>query len=498
MYCHQCGSKVPEGARFCSTCGASLSISQDTYSTESVEHETETSQIPENQNPQLQDERMEDAPYLNKQTVQAQQNEEEPQSKQLKELQTEQQTEQQSEILTEPPTEPAKEPQNPNSETLVEVAAAVQTQTQSKVRSQQRNTQPEDKPGFSQKLKKYLFVIIPIVSLLGVSGGVFAYYNHETTINQQVKEFKTEAEKAATKGQYQKAIKALDKGIQLRPDYKLLQTEKETVKTAQSYSKSINQIAEYIRTKKFDDATKELNTLSQMLTKAKGPLFKPFKQQLKEKEVSITVGKIKQEIDGLQTIEELGGKLTVVASLSSDEANAVKTQITNKIIQLASDQAEGYLQNKDFDNALSVIDSGLSYSKDEAKLLAFKERVQSEKAAFEKAEQDRIEQAMEAAAKEDLKNHTAAVDVLSFNVELDEYGDAYLTGEVKNSATTSIYSIQIEYTVFDAVGEYSDTGYTTVYPYYLEPGETGSFEDIIYYVDENVKVEINNIKWYLD
>lgn len=479
MYCHQCGAKVPDGAKFCSSCGANLTLSKDTYSTESVQHEADASQILEKQNhnqpdKQINDAPTEDIPFVNNQSVQAVQN------------------------ADEPPTDQA----NPIVETLGEVAASVavqQSQTRAKLPTQpQKNAQTEDKTGFSSKLKNYLFAIIPIVSLLGVSSGVLAYYNHETTVNQQVKELKTEAEKVATKGQYEKAIKALDEGIQLRPEYKLLKTEKKTIKLAQSYSKSIDQIAEYIRTKKFDAATKELNSLSQNLTKQKGPLFEPFNQQLKEKEVSITVGKIKQEIDGLQTIDELGGKLTVVASLSSDEAAAVKTQIINKIIQLASDQAESYLQNKDFDNALTVLDSGLNYSKDEAKLLAFKERVQSEKAAFEKAEQDRIEQAMEAAAKEDLKNHTAAVDVLSFNLELDEYGDAYLTGQVKNSATTSIYSVQIEYIVYDAAGEYSDTGYTTVYPYYLAPGETGEFEDIIYYVDENAKVEINNIKWYLD
>ncbi|MGJ7920787.1 zinc-ribbon domain-containing protein [Neobacillus sp. LXY-4] len=467
MYCHQCGSKLQEGSRFCSSCGAN--VSQDLNPPNApIQEETSSTKAYDDSSSK----------------VWAVEAEAEPSPK----------------FEAEP--EGKENPEEVPESALVEVAAAVQAQAQAKIKNegqpQQRAAAQNEETSLSKKLAKYLFVIIPLISLLGVSGGVYAYYNHETNVNQQVKELKTEAEKMALKGQYEKAIKALDKGIKLRPDYKLLKTEKETVKLAESYSKSMDKVANFIKTKKFEDATKELNTLTEKVSKQKGPLFEPFNQQLKEKEVSITVGKIKQELDGLNTIDELGGKLTVVASLSSAEANAVKTQILNKIIQLASDQAEKYLQDKDFSNAISVLDNGLSYSKEDAKLLAFKERVQSEKTSFEKAEQERIEQAMEAAAKEDLKNHTAAVDVTSFEVEQDEYGDLYLYGEVKSSATTSIYSVKIEYTIYDESGAYYDDSYTTVYPYYLAPGETGNFEDIIYGIDGNVKVEIDNITWYLD
>ena len=127
-----------------------------------------------------------------------------------------------------------------------------------------------------------------------------------------------------------------------------------------------------------------------------------------------------------------------------------------------------------------------------------KEKVKNEQVAFEKAEQERIEQAMKAAAQEDLKNRTAAVEVTALNANVDEYGDLYINGEIKNVATKGIYSITIYYTITDAEGNYLDDGFTTVYPYYVKPGDTGTFEDIYYGVNENAKVAIDNITWYLD
>jgi len=90
------------------------------------------------------------------------------------------------------------------------------------------------------------------------------------------------------------------------------------------------------------------------------------------------------------------------------------------------------------------------------------------------------------------------VDVSDFSVEVDEYGDLYIAGNVKNVATTTIGSITIHYSIYDENDMYLSNGSTSVYPYYLEPGELGSFEDIYYGVYQNVNVEIDNVTWYLN
>lgn len=408
MFCHQCGVKLPEEARFCSNCGAKV-VHDENVTTE------------------------------NSQEV-------------------------------------------PSHEEEIEKEQDQKAESQSKF----------------QKIRKFLPTVIPVSSFVLIAMGVTFYYLYEDRVNAQVLSLKNTAEELALKGEYEKAETKLNKAIKMRPEYGVLQKNIKAVQLANDFAKSLDQVAGKIKYKQFDDAAKDLASLKEKVNAEKGPLFKPFHKQIAEKEVTIKVGKIKQEIDQLHTVDQLAEKLNIVSSLSTEEAKAVKEQIINKIVQISSDEAQKELQNKQFSDALAVLDKGLQYAVNDKKLLTFKEKVKQEKEVFEKAEQERLEKAMEVAAQEDLKNQTAAVEVSSLDAQVDDYGDLYINGNIKNVATTGIYSVTIYYTITDMNGNYIDEGFTTVYPYHLNPGDSGSFEDIFYGVNQDVNVEVTNIKWYLD
>jgi hypothetical protein len=369
--------------------------------------------------------------------------------------------------------------------------------SQEKNFEQEQDHRDESKPK-NRMIGNILPIVIPVTSFALVAIGVLFYYFYEDSVNAQVLNLKNTAEELALKGEYEKAETKLNKAIKLRPEYLVLQENKKAVQLAQDFANILEQVTEKIKKKQFDEAAKELASLKEKVNAENGPLFEPFHIQIAEKEVAITVGKIKQEIDQLHTVDQLAEKLNVVSSLSTEEAKAVKEQIINKIVQISSDEAEKELQSKQFSDALAVLDKGLQYAVNDQKLLTFKEKVKQEQEAFERAEQERLEKAMEAAAQEDLKNKTAAVEVSSLDVQVDDYGDLYIYGNIQNVATTSIYSVTIYYTITDMNGNYIDEGSTTVYPYYLNPGDSGTFEDIFYGVNQDVNVEITNITWYLD
>ena len=146
---------------------------------------------------------------------------------------------------------------------------------------------------------------------------------------------------------------------------------------------------------------------------------------------------------------------------------------------------------------MSIVDKGLQYAVNDEKLTALKQRIEQDKKAFEKAEQERIEQAMKSAAQEDLINKTAAAEVLDLSAQVNEYGDLYLSGTVNNKATTNIYSVTVYYSIYDENGSFIEKGDTVVYPYLLEPGDNGTFENTHYGLHENATVQIDNITWYL-
>ncbi|MCM3584351.1 FxLYD domain-containing protein [Mesobacillus maritimus] len=348
------------------------------------------------------------------------------------------------------------------------------------------------------KVVSLLPLLLPFISLLLVSTGLTFYYVKESNINEETLELKRLADQAALDGNFKEAKKYGSEALEQRPGFMVLETDLEAINDAIQYQQRIKNISNDIKKSHFNRASKELASLKDELTRKHGPIYQPFNEQLQEKNISITVGSIKQELNNLNTIDELANKLTILASLPREAATATREQILNKIVQLSTDKAETELSNKQFSNAFITIDKGLQYAVNDEKLLSLKTRVQQEKEAFELAEQQRIEQALKAAEQEDLKNRTAAVEVTDFIVEVDEYGDIYLKGTVKNTATKGINSITISYTIFDENKEILDKGEVTVYPFELAPGESGTFEDTYFGAYQDVTVEIDNITWYLN
>lgn len=452
MYCHQCGKKVLEGSRFCSHCGAQI-------------------QQPPEENL---DANIDEAAVLGKKEV----NDISEAAEEGSDSELNQNTIQTDSNICESTEET--------------IAATIEEQPEKPTSSSHRQ---ESK---LHVILRLLPILLPIISLILVTAGLGYYYFQEKEINKEVLALKEKAEDTALKEDYGKAKELLEKALEKRPNYSALKADLKIIEKALNFEKSISQISQAIKETQFDAASKELESMKGQLNKEKNPFFEPFQNLIKEKEIQITVGTIKKELNKLTTVEQLGSKLSILSSLPEEEAGEVKKEILNKIVQITSDEAEKELNNKQFSSAISIIDEGLQYAVNDKKLLALKSRVEQDKKSFEQAEQQRIEKAMEAAAKEDLKNQTAAVEVSDCSVTVDEYGDMYMMGTVKNVATTKISSISISYSFYGTNNEYLGNGYTSVYPYSLNPGESGNFEDVYFGVYQDVRVEIDNITWYLE
>ncbi|MFD1037139.1 FxLYD domain-containing protein [Virgibacillus byunsanensis] len=368
----------------------------------------------------------------------------------------------------------------------------------SKTDNSQEDRQKRSKRKSSSTFTSILPFLIPIISILLAGGGLGAYYYYEQDINNKVLALQKSAEDAALEGEYEDAKGLLTQAKSMRPNYDVLEADLQIIMQVNEVLTNLDDIDEKIKNQKYGEAEEQLSALKVTINADSSPLYGSFDEMIASKEVTITVGKIKNQLDDLTTVEALADKLSVMETLSTDSGEKVRHQILNKIVQITTDQATVELDDKQFSNALVTVNKGLEYKTENEQLISLKEEIEQAKSAFENAEQERIEQAMEAAAKEDLKNRTEAVELTSFEVEMDEFGDLYIYGDVRNVATKAIDTVKIHYTIYDVDGNYYDDGYTNVYPYYLNPGEAGSFEDVFYYVNEEVTVEIDNITWYLE
>ncbi|CAG9622950.1 hypothetical protein BACCIP111883_03745 [Sutcliffiella rhizosphaerae] len=348
------------------------------------------------------------------------------------------------------------------------------------------------------KKRTYLPFLPPVISLFLVSGLVGGYYNHEQNVNADVLTMKKEAEELALQGDYVKAKSELENALEIRPAYHVLRNNLEVVKIAEEAHIELDDVKTQIKEKQFEDAESNLARIREKIVRLDGPLIKPLKDEASETDVMIKVGKVNNELEQLKTVEELSRKLAVISAVPSEEGKAVKEQILNRIVQLSIEEAEVKIEQKQFTNAMTVADRALQYAVNDKRILALRDKIEQSRKDFEEAEFERIERAMEAAAKEDLKNKNAALEIVNLKVDEDEVGGMTIKGELKNIVKANVSSITVYYNILSKDKNVLDKGFTTAYPFKLEPGNIGKFEDYYYGVFEDVTVEIENITWVVE
>lgn len=106
-----------------------------------------------------------------------------------------------------------------------------------------------------------------------------------------------------------------------------------------------------------------------------------------------------------------------------------------------------------------------------------------------------MEQAVEAATLEDIKNRTQAVQVSNLTYGMDSTGDFEIKCDVQNVASRPISSITIYYEILDHAGNSVLQNSTYVYPYYLNAGETGNFDATQYFDPTMESAKITRMEW---
>lgn len=339
--------------------------------------------------------------------------------------------------------------------------------------------------------------IIPLL-LAAIMGALLTYYyNQESLTNAHVKTLHHQAEQAALNGKYTEALELLDEALAQRPNVEALVQDRQVTEQANQLLKQMDEAANLLKTGKLSEADKIIQSAEKSLSKRQ-EVFDKARAALNNRKVTLAVLKVKKEIDQLTTVDALADKLKTLSKLSGEEAEAVKKQITDKLAAISYKQAEQQVKKRDFTAALQTVDNGLSYAPDDQKLTKYRDEVLREKKTFEKAEEERIRLAEQQAAEEELRNRTGAVYVTDLSVELDEYGDLYISGSVINQGTRPISSVALMIGINASYGDYIGEIDAYVYPLVLDVGEEGYFETYYYGVYEATNVTVTNASWYVE
>ncbi|TGB05153.1 zinc ribbon domain-containing protein [Halobacillus salinus] len=347
--------------------------------------------------------------------------------------------------------------------------------------------------------KPWLPVLLPVLVALLTSAVLFFVYTHEQGVNEEVLKSKQEAEELALSGHYADAETMLEKAAEQRPNIEAFQEDLDSVRSVLTLQEDMSQVETMIEDQKLSKAEESLSEIQKVIQEKDSQLFSTLIPEMNNLDSRITVMTINKELSRMTDIDELAVKLNELSGLNLKEASQVREKITEKMISLSTKQAEKALNEKQYSEAISSVDQALQYAGNNQKLLQLKERIKQEKTAFEEKQQERLEQAMQQAAKDELKNQTDALEVVEVSIKKDEFGDFSVQGKVKSVATQIISTVTATYEIKNSEGKVVKKDSAKVYPVYLNPEDEGTFDKVYYKLKgKNYKVEVTEMEWLVE
>lgn len=337
----------------------------------------------------------------------------------------------------------------------------------------------------------------PVSALVVVLIGLGSVYGYQSSINDKVEQTIQAAEKLALEGNLIEAKEQNHAALSIRKNHPILMDNQKIIEDALLIDQLIQEGQDLATGKKFNDGLAKVEQAKKTLKAREGAVYDLLTEKANGEAASITVAQVEAELASKNSIGEL---IPLLLKLDNypEESNKIKANVLEKMVNLATTGATKALQSKDYLAAQQTIEEVLKYDEKNSKLLGMRETISEEKSNFEKAEQKRLEVAIEASIKQDIKNRTEAVELTYLDYGLDAYGSFYVIGEVKNVASRPIQSVLIYYEILDENGAFIKDGVSYVEPYYLDVEELGVFGNTHYdYYGEMKSVNMTRVEWRL-
>ncbi|GIQ63461.1 hypothetical protein PACILC2_20290 [Paenibacillus cisolokensis] len=241
-----------------------------------------------------------------------------------------------------------------------------------------------ERAGSSGRRSVMLAMLVPLLLLLAVGAGLYSYYRYEMNVNAEALSLHREAADEALAGRYGQAIALLRNALAVRPGYEAARTDLEIAEKAAELEAALNSVAARMQKRELTAAEQALINVEEGLKLRTEPVFDPIRQQLKDRQVMLTVMKVKAELDELDTMEELTEKLNLTLNLNGKEAEELRHQIESKIVAVTIKNAEELLHKKAFRDAAQAVEEGQRHVSDSPKLTELKQRIEEEKGCTKK------------------------------------------------------------------------------------------------------------------
>lgn len=342
---------------------------------------------------------------------------------------------------------------------------------------------------------------LPIFIFAGLIISFISYYFILQHYMTQAKNLYIEGEQQILEEKYEEAQHLFQKSLAYKENFKQAQISLSFTNKALSIMAALEDIPTLIKNNDYEQALQIITDAENSLKNYQGPAVNELIHNLIEQRNDLNVEQINNTLKDDLSIDDLKIVLWEAEAIKNKEAEELTEQIRQQIIDYTFSKASDQLNKKHFKDALLLVEDGLKYAPQSDKLQSLQQTIDKEKIAFETAQQQRIEQAINMAAEEQELNENDAVKLDYVKLDYDEQGKLVVRGKVKSVATIPINSVFVEYKIVTKKGVDIVSNRVFAYPDRLYPDEEGQFEFTHYDLDDkrkDLEIEVDKITWYTD
>jgi hypothetical protein len=352
--------------------------------------------------------------------------------------------------------------------------------------------------GTTTKLRP-LHWIMPLVSLILVGSLITGIYFYQQSVNRSVVLLLQVGEKLAIEGNWKEGLVRIESALEKRPEHPVLLKDRSLLIDAMALEARVIDTDKMVEENRFNEALKTIDSLKEELKVRSGPLSEQLVLTTGIQEEHIILAQVTHDFPTMDKINDLMSLLNAIKDYDSVEAKKTDKNIRTKVIDLTHEKASSELKDKNFTVAMTTVDDGLKLDSSSIKLLDLKQMIQTTRKKFEDAEMERIQKAREYATNEDLKNKTAAVELISSNGFYNESTGFFdIEIHLRNVATRPISSIVVYYDLLDNSGDIVGNGTGYVQPDILDINQSGSLYNYHYTDGGLASVNVTNFEWYIN
>lgn len=361
---------------------------------------------------------------------------------------------------------------------------------------------PSDSEKRHQSIKKFnRFWAIPMIVFFIITVSLVSFYFILENRSNKAMELYDKAEAYILEENYDQAHKLLLDANKYKSSFREAEVALKFINHVLRIENELNEADKLKEKLEFQEALTIVNDAESTLKNYHGVASTQMINHINEYRNDIKIVQLKEQLDKEPNIDDLKSLLWDIEIIKTTEADTITANIKKQIVDYTFSKASETLNNKQFNDALLLVEDGLKYVADSEKLQSLKTTIDKEQTAFEIAEQQRIEQAINIAAEEHELNTLEAIKLDSVKLEKNDQENIVIKGEVSSVATIPINSILVDYSILNGQGKEVLTNKVFVFPDKLYPDEKGKFEFTHFDINKDlkdIKVEVNKITWYTD